>query len=100
MDFSSSFAAKENNFPVTYEIFLIIFLYSELSDISSAIISQAPSMASLKFNTPFSMFIYSLAIFSILSSFIFCFNIIFAKGSNPFSFAWVALVLFLGLNGL
>ena len=78
---------------------LIFFLNSELSDIISAIISFAPSIASSAVLISFSGSMYFLAIFLTLSL-TSCARIIWASGSNPLSRAIVALVLFLLLNGL
>ena len=77
---------------------------------SSAIISNAPCIACSIVSTTLSLFflsssdnlsilIYSFAISSI--GFVsFCSMIIFARGSNPFAFATVALVFFFCLYGL
>ena len=75
------------------------FLYFASSEIFSAIISKAPDIASSADFTPFSSLIYFDASSSILPV-NFPSLISSANGVNPFPWAIVALVLFLGLYGL
>ena len=77
---------------------------------SSAIMSNAPCIASSGVATTLSLFFLSssdkLSIFtypfaiSVISVFSFCSNIICANGSNPLALATVALVFFFCLYGL
>ena len=72
---------------------------SALSEISSAMISEAPLSASSTPSTPFSSFMYSGASSSGAVP-DFCSYIFFASGSRPFSFATDARVFLFGLYGL
>ena len=72
--------------------------YFATSEMRSARISFAPSMAAFASATPFSSETYWAASVSI-GSFVTCSRIVSASGSRPLSFAMLALVFLFGRNG-